>query len=71
MIILFAHDDKKRQFLYHNKYFLLPNNKIIFRSTVSLELLLLKLKNLKLPHYKVAAIQDKVHEEVPFCNRIS
>lgn len=54
-LILFAHDDKTRQYLYHN-YSLPPNNKILFRSAVTLELLLLELKNLKLPHYKIAQL---------------
>ena len=56
VVILFAHDVKTRQFLYHNNYSLSPNNKIIFRRAVNLELLLPKLKNLKLPHYKTAQV---------------
>lgn len=62
-VILFAHVHKKRQLLYHNKYSLSTNNKILFRCTASLELLLLKLKDLRSLRYKTAAVSDKVREE--------
>lgn len=48
----------------------LLNKKIIFKTTLSLHLLLFKLKNFKLLHFKIAALWDKGYEKVLLYNKI-